>query len=252
MARRLRKFFVAILTILSLGVTSTTWAGPPFVTDDPEPVDYQHWEVDFFSIYNHAHGSDSGQVPAVEVDYGAWPNVQLHVISPVAYDRQPVKGMHYGYGDTELGVKYRFVQETDSCPQVGVFPLLELPTGDSGRGLGNGQTQIFTPLWLQKSFGAEKEWTTYGGGGWWYNPGVEHRNFMQIGWELQRDIGAHLTLGGEIYHLTPSAVGAGARTVFNLGGNYNFDEHRHLLFSAGRDIVGPNQFSCYLGFQLTI
>jgi hypothetical protein len=23
----------------------TTWAGPPFVTDDPEPVAYQHWEL---------------------------------------------------------------------------------------------------------------------------------------------------------------------------------------------------------------
>jgi hypothetical protein len=33
---------IAALTIL--GITGTAHGGPPFVTDDPEPVDYQHWE----------------------------------------------------------------------------------------------------------------------------------------------------------------------------------------------------------------
>jgi hypothetical protein len=28
-------------------------AGPPFVTDDPEPVEYQHWEVYIAPIYSH-------------------------------------------------------------------------------------------------------------------------------------------------------------------------------------------------------
>ena len=45
----------------------------------------------------------------------------------------------YGLGDIEFGLKYRFIQETDHLPMVGVFPLLEIPTGDSDRGLGNGQ-----------------------------------------------------------------------------------------------------------------
>ena len=27
-----------------LGVAGAARGGPPFVTDDPEPVDYQHWE----------------------------------------------------------------------------------------------------------------------------------------------------------------------------------------------------------------
>jgi hypothetical protein len=36
----------------------------------------------------------------------------------------------YGPGDTELGVKYRFVHESDTLPQVGAFPLMELPTAN--------------------------------------------------------------------------------------------------------------------------
>ena len=28
-----------------LSMSPPAHAGPPFITDDPEPVDYQHWEV---------------------------------------------------------------------------------------------------------------------------------------------------------------------------------------------------------------
>jgi len=164
----------------------------------------------------------------------------------------PGGSRQYGYGDTELGVKYRFFHETDYLPEIGMFPLVEAPTGDSGRGLGNGQTQVFAPVWLQKSFGKDKEWTTFGGGGFWYNPGIDHRNFFRFGWELQRDLNKYLTLGGEVYHETQMIGGESGHTAFNLGGYVNFDEHRHVLFSAGRDIDGPNRFSCYLGYQLTI
>jgi hypothetical protein len=40
-------------------------------------------------------------------------------------------------------------------------------------------------------------------------------------------------------------------TAFNVGGYLHLSEHQHILFSAGRDIVGPNRFSSYLGYQLT-
>lgn len=62
-------------------------------------------------------------------------------------------GGAFGVGDVEVGAKYRFVRETARRPQVGVFPMLELPTGDASRGLGNGQLCARLPVWLQKSAG---------------------------------------------------------------------------------------------------
>ncbi len=244
-------------------------AGPPFVTDDPEPVEYKHWEAYLFSIYNHPAGGDFAQAPAIEVNYGLFPEAQIHLIAPVTLNRDSDDPVHYGYGDTELGFKYRFFQETEFLPQVGTFPLVELPTGDADRGLGSGYTQVFVPIWLQKSFGPKKEGTSFGGGGFWYTPGDDHRNFWRVGVELQRDLNEQWTLGGEIYHETPSQsvlaplpglmgghdLGGSAstrgHTAFNLGAYLNLDEHRHVLFSAGRDIDGPNHFSCYIAFQLT-
>ena len=109
-----------------------------------------------------------------EVNYGAISNLQLHLIAPPEFSAPSGAATHYGYGDTELGVKYRFVQETTYCPQIGVFPLLEAPTGDEKTGLGTGHLQAFLPVWLQKSFG---QWLTYGGGGYWINPGTGNRDW---------------------------------------------------------------------------
>jgi len=245
-----RRIPAILLALITLFCSRNAFAGPPFVTDDPDPTDYKHWEIDFFSTYGHTSGTDFAQFPALEVDYGLVPDVQLHAIMPLDYNRSPGSSAQWGYGDTELGVKYRFFHETATLPEIGVFPLIEVPSGDSGRGLGNGQTQIFAPLWLQKSFGANKEWTTFGGGGYWFNPGRDHKDYGRFGWEVQHDLNEHVTLGAEVYHETPTTVGEHGHTAFNIGGYINFDEVHHILFSAGRDIDGPNRFSCYLAYQL--
>jgi hypothetical protein len=106
-------------------------AGPPFRTDDPEPVEYQNYEFYTFTTGTHISGDTSGFGPAWEFNYGLIPNGQFHVIAPVAFDQPAGSSAVFGYGDTELGFKYRFIQEDEKGwrPMVGIFPLLELPTG---------------------------------------------------------------------------------------------------------------------------
>jgi hypothetical protein len=36
---------LATLVIVILPALNSSKAGPPFLTDDPEPVEYRHWEV---------------------------------------------------------------------------------------------------------------------------------------------------------------------------------------------------------------
>ena len=233
-----------ILLVSSLEVL----AGPPFLTDDPEPVDYQNWEFYIASMHTQTADGWSGTAPHIEVNYGVITNVQLHLIAPLAYNA-PVDGMtRYGYGDTELGVKFRFIQETERMPQVGVFPLLEVPTGSASEGLGNGHLQAFLPVWLQKSSG---DWTVYGGGGYGINPGAGNENWGFVGMVLQRQVAKNVMLGGEIYHNTTMVTGGRDDTAFNLGTVIDFTEHQHLLFSAGRSIDGPTDFQCYIAWQFT-
>src|ERR1700729_1263006 len=88
-------FCIAMLYSLFAG---EALAGPPFVTDDPEPVDYQHWEFYTASMHSELKGDWSGTAPHFEVNYGAVPDLQLHLIAPLAYDSPPEGAGHYGLG----------------------------------------------------------------------------------------------------------------------------------------------------------
>jgi hypothetical protein len=225
------------------------WAGPPFFTDDPETVEPEHWEVYLASQGKSVRHHINTTAPHIEVNYGACKNVQLHLVTTFSYDHPGGNASsHYGVGDTELGVKWRFWEETPLIPQIGIFPLVEAPTGSRERGLGNGQTQVFLPLWMQKAFG---KWSTYGGGGYWINPGSGNRNYWFAGWQGQREISEELTLGAEVYHAGASQRPGRSSTGFNVGGSVNFTKVHHLLFSGGCTFQGPRTATWYIGYQAT-
>jgi hypothetical protein len=248
--RILPQLFAAIIAgafVFILGEV-IAWAGPPFLTDDPEPVEYRHWEVYFGSQYVHDDEGVTGTAPLIEVNYGALPDIHLHIIVPFAYSSPHKGSKQYWLGDAEFGVKYRFIHEGRIIPQVGTFPILVSSTGSESRGLGEGHIRVFIPIWLQKSWGP---WTTYGGGGYWHNPGDDNKNYWQTGWEVQRKMSEALTIGAEIFNISPAAKGESDRTGFNIGTIINFSEEHHFLFSAGRDIHGPNNLTAYIAYQWT-
>jgi hypothetical protein len=239
----------SVALLAAVLVPATGHAGPPYVTDDPEPVEFRHWEFYLASQHLITRSLATGTAPHVEVNYGAWPGLQLHVIAPLAYARPSGGSTSYGMGDIELGLKFRFIDEGQWRPMVGTFPMFEVPASDGSRQLGTGHPHVFIPLWLQKSLGP---WTTYGGGGFWVNPGQGNRNYGYFGWQVQRRISHLATPGIEIFYTTPDHVGRGANLCFNLGLVFDLTEHHHLLLSAGRGIVGDILFQGYLAYQLTI
>jgi len=242
------KFSFLIVGALLLTRAQVALAGPPFLTDDPEPVDFQHWEIIFATQQFHNADGWSGTSPHIEFNYGAVPDVQLHLLISVAYNKVPGQPARFGYGDTELGVKYRFLHETDTLPQIAIYPSVELPTGNHNEDLGNGKTQGFLPIWMEKKFG---DWTTYGGGGYWFNPGPGNRDFWFAGWEVQRKITGSFTAGMEIQFRTPDSVDGHTSTALNAGGTWDLSDTYHVLFSAGHTVQGPSEFQGYLGFQIT-
>ena len=239
--------FLFVLASYGASVTPA-FAGPPFRTDDPQPVDFRHWEAYVFSTFDKTADGRATQFPALEFNWGAVPNVQLHLVLPVASSRPPGGPTCFGAADVELGVKYRFIQEEGKRPQIGIFPLLELPTGNASRGLGNGHVWARLPLWVQKSWGP---WTTYGGSGYVLNRAPGMRSHAFAGWLLQRELGKRLTLGGELYSEGAGSIGTHASTVLDFGGYYNFTRNFSLLFSAGRDVSGGLHPVAYLGLYWT-
>ncbi|MEA2755142.1 MAG: hypothetical protein QOJ54_1431 [Aliidongia sp.] len=246
-----------LVVVIWLAVPSPAWAGPPFVTDDPEPVDFEHYEINIAAIGNFAQGGRSGGLPSIDFNYGVRPDVQLHFTIANDFEKAGRSATRYGYGDTELGVKYRFIDEDEDgwWPQVALYPFLEIPTGSRTAQFGTGELRTYLPIWIQKSFGP---WTSYGGGGYWINPSnsvTPERNYWFAGWTLMRRIDDRWNLGGEIFWQSINGEIAGTGTGFNLGGEYDITETYHILFSAGRNLEDPtkfNAFSAYLGLQLVL
>lgn len=249
--------------VLLLVSAQAALAGPPFLTDDPVPVEPGKWEINNFSTATFAGGALFGAPFAVEANYGAAENLQLHVQAPLAMATWRGAPMQFGAGDLEIGAKYRFLapDDKDWLPQVGVFPLLNFPTGDANRELGSGRAHAFLPIWLQKNLG---KWSIFGGGGYWINPGPGNHDYWFSGIAAQYQLTDRLALGGEVFYQTRSTTGGpgspgyplGSRDSagFNLGGTYDFNQTYHLLFSGGRGFLNApttNEFSYYLALQVT-
>jgi hypothetical protein len=238
---------IGVLVLAAL-VPHAGRSGPPFKTDDPQPVDFHHWEFYLASQQEFAQHGTSATLPHIEVNFGAFRNVQIHVVAPMGYVREG-DGEAYGYSDTELGVKYRFLEEADDIPQIGIFPLIEIPTGNESKQLGSGRLQAYLPVWLQKSWG---KITTYGGAGFWYNPGGENRNWVFAGWEVQYDFSEIVTAGGELYCHSAERIDGRSGAGFDVGGFINLSENDHILVSLGKSLGGDNVVTGYLGFQYTL
>jgi hypothetical protein len=233
---------------LAFGSLTALHAGPPFLTDDPEPVDLHHWEFYTFGQGDRTADANAYSAPAFEFNYGVAPETQLHVIAPLAHVATPGPGWTSGYGDTEVGIKYRFLTETDARPQLGIFPLAELPTGSSARGLGNGKAWYQLPLWAQKSYGP---WTLDAGGGVALNSAAGATNHGYAGGLIQRDLGKFLSLGAEVFQQGPATDGDRASTLANVGGYLKFTDQFNVLFSGGRSIAGKRHTVWYLGLYWT-
>ncbi|HEY5533869.1 MAG TPA: transporter [Ignavibacteria bacterium] len=240
--------FFYFIFILFISTITSAIAGPPYDTDDPEPVEFRNWEFYLSSRPVHDDAGWNGTAPHAEVNYGVVNNLQLHIILPLAFNSPNGGKSNYGLGDIELGFKYRFIKETSSTPQIGIFPMVDIPTGNQNKGLGNGGIQVFLPVWIQKSFG---KWTTYGGAGYRINNVEGNKNSVYMGWLLQNHVRDNLSIGVELYHITPETVNGEAENRFNIGTVYDISDNHHLLFSAGRSLSGSTSFQGYLGYQLT-
>jgi hypothetical protein len=260
-ARILRAICLLAAVLALPSRSNSALAGPPFQTDDPEPVELGHYEFYMFAASDSTPVETDPTGPAFEFNWGALPNTQLHaVVSFGGIDPSnnpqflPAGAGPSAYGllDTELGVKYRFIPQSDTVPEVGVFPMIELPTGSYARGLGVGKTWYKLPLWIQKDFGP---WTTYGGGGYQVVDQVGYRSFRYAGWLLQRDLSDKWTLGGEVWYHGPEGLATPqthSATMFDIGGYYYFRKPAfQLLFSVGHTVVGQSETYAYLGLYWT-
>jgi hypothetical protein len=222
--------------VLVAGCCHSARAGPPFVTDDPEPTDTGHWENYLYSQGASTASQSLRAQAGIEINYGAAANTQLSWAVPIDPNPGP-GGMGVVWAPLGGGVKYRFIQEDKDGwrPQVGLFPQVFIPVGPLNHG---AHVTELLPLWLQKS---EGKYTTFGGVGYTINPGADNHNYVIYGWALERELTEHLALGGELFGQTSDNTHDRAAAAAGIAGEYNFSDLWHVIGSVNTGIVAASQ-----------
>jgi hypothetical protein len=239
------KIHRGLVVIGFLLAISSTQAGPPFVTEDPEPPPSGGWEINVPFIIERTPGKTEMDAPLFDLNYGL-PDVQLKLEFPIKIVHEDRDGTAAGAGDLVLGVKWRLLNNEQSKFQLGIYPQLLLPTGDRARDLGAGRPAFWLPFIAQKSW---DKWTLYGNAGYWWQTAAQTRNYVFAGAVLEREISEQLTLAAELFGNSPKERGGRSDVAFNLGGIWKLNEHVNLLFAGGRDIVGDTRAMGYIGLQ---
>lgn len=241
------RLLAAVVLPLWLSAPEVAHAGPPYVTDDPEPTDHGKWETYGFAsgtTYRQAGEGEGG----FDINYGGAKDLQLSAVVSLAYARDPGSPAHVGVADTEIGAKYRFLHQRDGSwmPDVALFPKVDLPT--AGRRFGRGRVGFSVPLWIQKDLGP---WSLFGGGGWTYNPGADSRNYTFGGVALTRQATKRLAVGGEVYRQTADAVDTRSSTGLGLGATWQVASKWSIIGSGG-PLVGHRSTSGRYAFYVAL
>jgi hypothetical protein len=212
--------------ILLLAAGRSALAGPPYVTDDPEPTDLGHYEIYLFTSGSTIQGGWNG-MGGVDYNYGAAKDLQLTAVLPIAWDTPGSGPAVTALGNMELAAKYKFVHQENSGIDVALFPRVFLPAGSAR--VGERHASLLLPFWVQRS---SEQWATFGGGGCEFHHGGDSQNFCLLGWAVTTQV-SKLQIGLELYHQTAAVKGGTASSGLGIGATYYLTEHLHLMGSAG-------------------
>lgn len=237
-----RSYTALLALLLALACAKVASAGPPYQTDDPEPTPPHQYEIYLFGDTFVSGGRVDADPFALEVNYGPAKDLQVAIDIPTSYRRDDGTSA-YAFGDLDAGIKYRFVHESATAPQVAIYPSVTIASARSGAGIGHGT--FFVPLWAQKTIG---KWTVFGGGGVLFDRDAPSGHAWQGGVAFTRDVSQRTTLGIELFSRGRDADDP-ASTDVGAGWVYNVDTVHSLLFSAGASLNVPGAYHAYGAYE---
>ena len=226
--------------------------GPPLLTDDPDTPGPNHWEINMggTAVYG-AHQWDGG-VPIMDINYGVGQHIQLKYQVQASELAREDGGLLVGMSNSLAGVKWRFVDQTNSSwLEISTYPQLEFvyPGSSGRRGLADRGDNLLLPIEVEHIF---KKATVYAEAGYiWYENEPKEAWYGLAG---EYELSEKFSLMGEFYGGFVGAFHENSLT-FNLGFKRTLTEHVALIGSAGRKFFGPPErapdFMGYLALQLT-
>jgi len=237
-----------LIATCGLVLTGPALAGPPYLTDDPQPTPYKHYEIYTLNQGTNAVDGTTGSA-GFDFNYGAAPDLQLTASLAAGFTAPSFGASRVGLANPQLAAKYRILHAETFGWDVAVFPRVFLPS--SSKAVGSTNPSVLIPIWVQRDLGSGL--TVFGGGGCQFFAGDAAQNFCETGWVTTYEVTKGLTLGGEVFHQTASSA-APAQTSLGVGLTYDINGTYHLLGYANRGIENAdatNRVSWYSALLVT-
>lgn len=249
MAAGVRQAFLLCL-LLAAAIRCPAQGGPPLQTDDPGTPGNENFEINVgftAELRNHEHQFN---VPIVDINYGLGDRIQLKYETPWVVKNSDFTSTRSGWGNSLLGLKWRFLDDKKHEFYISTYPQLEFnnPTHSVERGLADRGPSFLLPIEVAKQVGpvglnAEV-------GHWFSRDNPQWIAGIAAGHQATK----RLELLAELYHI--SATRPDRQTTFNVGARVKLRNPVLLIVSAGRSFRGPSsgepQFIGYAGLQFLL
>jgi hypothetical protein len=236
------------IAVTSCFFLNSVLAGPPLEIDDPGILDPGQWEIITAATMTSTNAGDVYEAPVLDVSYGVAEQVQVSAVYPYVFVDPDEGSAESDFGNLEIGVKWRFVDEDGLQLAVAPLYVFGVSAGRARRGIGDENDVFGLPFLLETSFG---EWRLNAALG--YEAVQSDRDALAYGAALAHPFGARTEILFEIYGSADTEFDDDVLN-FHVGFDSEIAEDLHLLFAAGSAIRDPDggeelDFDVFLGLQ---
>lgn len=127
---------------LLFSFSSSAFAARPLTTDDAWTVEKGEFQLEIGFDAVHEHNHDREYVPSLILTYGLLDRMDLGLGSGYIFSHPREDRRENGIADTELRLKYRWIDEKDWRPAFATIGILKFPTASESKSLGSGKTDF--------------------------------------------------------------------------------------------------------------
>jgi hypothetical protein len=225
--------------------------GPPMMTDDPGTPGNRHWEINVAGALERSSGANAGELPALDINYGAGDHVQLKLEGAWLLHQHGDNKTKGGLGNAAAGVKWRFLDEESDGVSMSIYPQVEWNMSSTSvrRDLVERGTHLILPAQISRGIGPF-EFAAEAG----YVVGLNTADEWILGIVGAWPVNKKFEILAELHSDLPADFSSRQLTV-NFGTRVKLTGHIALLASVGHDLLsrGDEHRSIlgYLGFGFT-
>lgn len=215
------------------------------ITNNPGTPGPNKWEINLaVDFENRPDDQTLYDLPVIDLNYGVGDHIQLSLQNNPRLLKREDHGVIGGLGETQTGLKWRFLDEDKSGFDVSMFPrvIFNITQSSVRRGLADDGTRFQIPFQIAKSFGR------------WHFAGEFGPRASSVGRsELLYGVVGSFDVTKET--MVEAELAGGSRTNFtrdnlavNFGIKQTLTEHCLLIVSLGHEVRTPDEHAAFIGY----